>query len=143
MIEILKYARAFRDAVLQGNSSDRMCVALSAPLHAAFQAQGIQCELVVSDLGECEHIFLKLPDRQVLDPTADQFNWCSQQKLPGVYLGEPKLIHQDAVAWPGGQEWHELMATLRRFYPNLDASKVGRTVSLVLRTLPPGVCEFN
>ena len=143
MTNLLTYARDFREVVLQGASSERMCVALSAPLHAAFHAQGIPTQLVVSDLGECEHIFLQLADGQVLDPTADQFNWCSRQKLPGVYLGAPALIHEGAEPWPGGQEWHELMTVLKRLYPALNATVVGRTVSMALRTLPPGLCEFT
>lgn len=143
MSDLLTYARDFREAILQGDSSDRMCVAISAPLHAAFRARGTPGHLVAADLGECEHIFLRLADGQVLDPTADQFNWCSRQKLPGVYLGAPALIHDGAVPWPGGQEWHELMTELKRLYPALGAAEVGRTVSLVLRTLPQGLCQFN
>jgi hypothetical protein len=84
-----------------------------------------------------------LTDGQVLDPTADQFNWCSREKLPGVYLGAPAFIHGGAVPWLGGQEWHELMTALKRLYPTLDATGVGRTVSLALRTLPPDLCEFT
>lgn len=139
----LTYAREFREAVLQGCSSERMCVALSAPLHAAFHARGTASELVIADLGECEHVFLRLADGLVLDPTADQFNPFSREKLPGVYLGAPALIHQGAVPWPGGQEWHALMAELKRLYPALGASDVGHTVSLTLRTLPPGLCDFS
>lgn len=143
MSELLAYAREFREAVLQGCSSERMCAALSAPLHAVLLARGSASELVVSDLGECEHVFLRLPDGLVLDPTADQFNPFSREKHPGVYFGAPALIHKGAIPWPGGQEWHELMRELKRLYPALDAAAVGRTVSLTLRTLPPGLCEFK
>ncbi|CAN7600352.1 hypothetical protein [Acidovorax delafieldii] len=142
MAGLLTYAQIFRETVLQGCSSQRMCVALSAPLHAAFRARGTASELLIADLGECEHVFLRLADGQVLDPTADQFNPFSREKLPGVYLGAPALIHEGALPWPGGQEWHELMAELKRLYPTLEASDVGRTVSLTLRTLPPGLCDF-
>jgi len=62
MSDLLAYAREFREAVLQGCSSARMCVALSAPLHAVLRARGTASELVVTDLGECEHVFLRLPD---------------------------------------------------------------------------------
>ena len=143
MTGILTYAREFRDAILQGGSSEWMCAALSAPLYAALQASGTPSQLMVSDLGECKHIFLRLADGWVLDPTADQFNWCSRQELPGVYLGVPALIHEGAVPWPGGQEWHELMKALKRLYPALGATDVGRTVSWTLRTLPSGLCEFT
>lgn len=143
MSELLAYAQEYRDAVLRGASSERMCVALSAPLHAALQARGTPCQLMVSDLGVCEHIFLRLADGRVLDPTADQFNGIAQEKLPGVYLGVPSLIHKGAVLWPGGQEWHELINELKRLYPSLDADRVGATVALTLRTLPAGLCEFK
>lgn len=140
---LLTYAREFRETILQGCSSERMCVALSAPLHAVFRARGTESELVITDLGECEHVFLRLADGLVLDPTADQFNQLSREKLPGVYLGAPALIHQGAVPWPGGQEWHALMAELKRLYPDLRATEVGPTVSLTLRTLPAGLYEFT
>ncbi len=142
MKHLSTYANEFRQAVLQGASSERMCVALSAPLHAAFQARGIQSQIVFSDFGECEHIFLQLADGQVLDPTADQFNWCSNQKLPGVYLGRPAAIHEGALPWPGGKEWHPLMQELKRLYPGLGAADVGRSVRFVLQSLPPGLCDF-
>jgi len=35
MSHLLAYARDFREAILQGDSSAQMCVALSGPLHAA------------------------------------------------------------------------------------------------------------
>ena len=53
------------------------------------------------------------------------------------------LIHEGAVEWPGGQEWHELMTALKRFYPAIGATDVGRTVAWTLRTLPPGLCELT
>lgn len=143
MPDPLTYAREFRKAILQGASSDRMCVALSAPLHAAFRVLDIPSQFVVSDVGACEHVFLLLADGQVLDPTADQFNWSSRENLPSVYLGAPALIHVGGVPWPGGQEWHELMTALKRLYPTLDAAVVGHTVSVALRSLPPGLCEFT
>jgi hypothetical protein len=142
MTDLLTYAREYREAVLRGDSSERMCAALSAPLHAAFQILGIPTQLVETDLGECVHIFLQLADGRVLDPTADQFNWCSRQKLPGVYLGAPALIHERPTPWAGGQEWRALMAELKRLYPDFSASEVGRNVGMVLRSLPPGLCEF-
>lgn len=143
MTDLLAYSLEFRETILKGCSSERMCVAISAPLHAAFRARGTASELVVTDLGECEHVFLRLADGQVLDPTADQFNPFSREKLPGVYLGAPALIHQGAIPWPGGQEWHVLMTELKRLYPALGAADVGHTVSLTLRTLPPGLCDFT
>ena len=103
MTDLLTYAREFREAILQGCSSERMCVALSAPLHAAFSARGTASKLVITDLGECEHVFLRLADGLVLDPTADQFNPFSREKHPGVYFGAPALIHKGAIPWPGSR----------------------------------------
>lgn len=81
MIDLLTYTKEYREGVLQGDSRERMCIALSAPLHAALCILGVPSQLIASDLGECLHIFLMLEDGRVLDPTADQFNWCSLQHL--------------------------------------------------------------
>lgn len=139
---LLQYATSFREAVLQGTSSSRMCAAISGPLGAVVDLLGVGHELVQSDLGVCDHIFLRLADGQVLDATADQFNWCSREALPGVYLGPGRGIHQNPRPWPGGQEWRPLMLELRRLYPSLDATDVGFTVGITLRTLPGGLCDF-
>lgn len=140
---ILVYATEFRDAVLQGRPSERMCAAISAPLHDALKILAVPNELMVTDLGECNHIFLRMRDGTVLDPTADQFNWCSAEQLPGVYLGPGAPIHADARLWPGGQEWHKLMAELWRLHPSFRARDIGRAVGDVLRTLPPHLCDLG
>lgn len=133
---ILSFATEFREAILMGGASARMCAAISGPLCAAFEVIGIPCGLVETDLGECNHVFLQMGDGRVLDPTADQFNGCSREQLPGVYLGAGALIHQFPVRWPGGQEWRPLMAELKRLYPQFEAHKLGDSVHHVLRTLP-------
>ena len=143
MIDVAAYAWAFREAILQGCSSERMCVAVSAPLHAALRVLDVHSQLVRADLEQGEHVFLQLPDGQVLDATADQFNAHSRQPLPGVYLGAPTTPHRGARPWPGGQEWHALMTELKRLYPAFAAPEVGRTVGAILRTLPPGLCDFS
>lgn len=140
---ILRYATEFREAVLLGSSSARMCVALAAPLAAAFGVLGLRAQLHESDLGHCNHVFIRLEDGRVLDPTADQFNDNSAEALPGVYLGHEARIHQAARAWGGGREWIALMAQLQRLYPDFGAAEVARTVRLVLTTLPKGVCDFE
>lgn len=143
MIDVAAYAWEFREAILQGCSSERMCVAVSAPLHAALRVLDVHTQLVRADLEQGEHVFLQLPDGQVLDATADQFNAHSRKPLPGVYLGASTAPHHGARPWPGGQEWHPLMAELKRLYPTFAAPEVGRTVGAILRTLPPGLCEFR
>lgn len=139
---IRAYAEEFREVVLQGASSERMCIALSAPLHAALQVLGVPSRLMETSFGEFSHVFISLDDGRVLDPTADQFNGCSNEKLPGVYLGVPAGIHGGATPWPDGQEWQALMEQLKRLYPAFHAREVGKTVGLVLRSLPAGLCDF-
>lgn len=119
-----------------------MCVALSAPLHAALSLLAIPCRLCASTVGGWAHVFLQLGDGRVLDPSADQFNEHTPESLPAVYLGPPTLIHDDAVPWAGGEGWHELMVELLRLCPNFTPSEVGQHVNLVLRTLPPDLCVF-
>jgi len=94
--QLVKFASQFRKGMLGKNPSQWMCFAVSAPLQALLQTHGIEAILTEVDLGECNHIFLTLPDGRVLDPTADQFNWCSKDPLPPVYLGEPCAIHHAA-----------------------------------------------
>lgn len=91
--EIIDFAMSFRDGILSGHESDWLCFAISAPLQALLSGYGIDTAIVEVDLGECNHVFLKLKDGRVLDPTADQFNWCNDEKMPPVYLGTPMKIH--------------------------------------------------
>lgn len=133
---VLAFATDFREAVLGGAPSAGMCAAISGPLRAALQSLGVPCQLMESDLGEINHVFLQMADGAVLDATADQFNWCSRQPLPGVYLGPAAMIHDEAKPWPGGGEWVPLMAELRRLHPKFEPREVGAVVSSVLRALP-------
>jgi hypothetical protein len=75
-------------------SDDWMGAAVCYPLQGYLSAlHGLQTEVVESDLGECNHVWLKLPDGRALDPTADQFNYCNPEKMPPVYLGPPTKLH--------------------------------------------------
>ncbi len=137
------FAEGFRAALLGDSSSAWMCAAVSAPLCAALEVQGVTASLMEADLGECNHVFLKLTSGLYLDPTADQFNWCSRHQLPPVYLGPGVAIHEKAVPWPGGTEWRPLLAELYRLCPEFDAGRIGQMVGSTLRTLPVGLCEFR
>ncbi len=137
------FAEGFRAALLRGSSSAWMCAAVSAPLCAALEILGVKAQLVETDLGECNHVFLQLASGLYLDPTADQFNWCSRDQLPPVYLGSGAAIHEKAVPWPGGAEWRPLLAEFLRLCPEFEAGQVGRMVGSALRTLPAGFCEFR
>jgi len=119
-----------------------MCVALSAPLQAALSLLGIPCCLSASNVGGWAHVFLKLGDGRVLDPSADQFNERTPESLPAVYLGPPAPIHDNAAPWATDEAWHGLMAELKRLCPDFTPSEIGQHVNLVLRTLPPDMCVF-
>lgn len=140
---IIAYSAAFRRAALQGSSSSRMCAALSAPLYAALRLLGVECGLEESHLQQCNHVFLRLADGRVLDVTADQFTMGGNDAFAAVYLGPRRGIHLNATAWPGENEWPALMAELKRLYPEFPAVEVGRTVGLVLRSLPAGLVKFD
>jgi len=59
----------------------------------------------VRGLPEMNHYWLELPDGQVLDPTADQFNdedgFEHLRPLPPVYIGKPLDIHRAALSEGG------------------------------------------
>jgi hypothetical protein len=119
-----------------------MCAAISGPLCAALATMGVSSRLMESDLGECNHVFLQLQDGRVLDPTADQFNWCSARHLPGVYLGHGVAVHDNATECHQTEIWMPLLLEFRRLVPQYSAREIGRMVRLTLATLPPGICEL-
>lgn len=139
--ELTKYATEFRAAIIGDASSAWWCAGISAPLCSAFLALGQTVEIVECDLGYCTHVFLRLPNGRVLDPTADQFNWCSRVELPGVYLGEPSDIHQAPEPYDG-QCWDELLIQFRRLCPSFEAREVGKMVRTTLASLPAGMVEL-
>jgi hypothetical protein len=94
--EIIEFASEFREGILDGRPSNFMCAAISWPLSTLLELNGVQCTCVEVDLGDCNHIWIKLADGRALDPTADQFNmmW---DKYPPVYLGERIELHYDCT----------------------------------------------
>lgn len=82
-----KLVREFRDGILDGRPAEMMCFAVCAPLQAYLAICGIETRLVYASLAEVNHVWLRLPDGRVLDPTADQFG------LEAVYLGELPLAY--------------------------------------------------
>ena len=119
-----------------------MCAAISGPLWAALSVMGLSTRLMESDLGECNHVFIELNDGRVLDPTADQFNWCSSYQFPEVYVGQITTIHENAVASQFGEYWKPLLQEFKQICPSYSASEVGGMVRLALSTLPPGFCDL-
>jgi hypothetical protein len=85
---LLNLAAGFRKGILSGGNPDFMCFAICAPLQGLLSIEGIETELIRGwvDCGDydMEHVWLRLEDGRVLDPTADQF----PLSLPPVYLGD-------------------------------------------------------
>jgi hypothetical protein len=105
--EVCLYATDFRRAILGDAPSDRMCAAISAPMCSALGVLEVPVELVKSDFGAFNHVFLDLLDGRLLDPTADQFNWLNVCAFPAIYVGPPsshsptsKTIRRAALGQP-------------------------------------------
>lgn len=92
--ELTEFAFEFRKVILNGKSSKMMCAVISWPLAGMLNFHGIECECVESDLGDCNHIWIRLADGRALDATADQFNEVFNLNYPPVYLGDLLNIHQ-------------------------------------------------
>lgn len=91
--ELIEFAADFRDEILDGRPSSWMCAMVCWPLAGVLRFNGVECECVESDLGHCNHIWIRLADGRALDPTADQFNHFNDCDFPAVYLGAPAVIH--------------------------------------------------
>lgn len=92
--ELLRMVAAFREGILNGESSAFMCHAICLPLQSLLAHGGLDVTRVQGwvDCGDydMEHTWLRLADGRVLDPTADQF----PLSLPPVYLGQlPAAYH--------------------------------------------------
>jgi len=90
--DLIEFASEFRAGILGERSSAWTCAMVCWPLVTLLNLHGVSCEAVESDLGDCNHIWIKLSDGRVLDPTADQFNYFPKQ-YPPVYLGPRTEIH--------------------------------------------------
>ncbi|MGU3387229.1 hypothetical protein ACLBYG_22155 [Methylobacterium sp. D53M] len=92
--QLVRIASEFRKGMLGDNPSTLWCFMICAPLGGMLRAiYGVDAELVEGDLGEINHVWLRLADGRVLDPTADQFNEARATPLPPVYLGPALDIH--------------------------------------------------
>jgi len=101
--ELIECVKAFRDEILDGDSSFGRCAMVCWPLAGFLQFLGIGARIAETptiELSFCitNHVFIVLDDGRVLDPTADQFS-TSRRKLPPVYLGKPlKRFHAAGAA---------------------------------------------
>jgi hypothetical protein len=100
--ELVAFVTEFREGILDGDSPKWMCFAVCAPLATLLGLYGVNVEIIESDLGEFNHVWMRLPDGRALDPTADQFNNyefmdCGFPEMPPVYLGPPAAMHPIAA----------------------------------------------
>jgi hypothetical protein len=86
--ELREIVTGFRGGVIGKRSSDRMCLAVCAPLQGLLSAFGYETELVEGDFEHTNHYWLRLPDGRIIDPTADQFTTPTGARMPKVYIGE-------------------------------------------------------
>lgn len=88
--DIIECAADFRDGILHGSPSFMMCAAVCWPLAGFLRFSGVDCDTeereLEGDADTANHVWIRLADGRVLDPTADQFDGMG---LPPVYLGKP------------------------------------------------------
>lgn len=78
----------FRDGILDGRSSFKMCAAVCFALNGfLWSFFRMETEIVEVNFPEINHCLLRLTDGRILDPTADQFG------LEPVYLGPLPLAY--------------------------------------------------
>jgi len=95
--ELIDFVTDFREGILDGGSSHGKCAMVCWPLTTLLCMSGVPCESVDPDMEEMNHVWIRLADGRVLDPTADQFNEIyPEENFPPVYLGPPLHIHEDA-----------------------------------------------
>ncbi len=71
--ELIEIAKEFREGILDGESSDLMCAMVSYPLAGLLHFYGVECECEFGEMSDRNHVWIRLSDGRVLDPTADQF----------------------------------------------------------------------
>jgi hypothetical protein len=95
--ELVEFTSEFRAGILGGRGSARMCAAVCMPLVTLLGLHGVEAVLMESETETCNHVWLRLTDGRVLDPTGDQF----AGGMPPVYLGPPLALHADPMPFQG------------------------------------------
>lgn len=87
--ELRSLVRSFRNGILEarGGCPDNMCFVVCHPLSGYLQFLGVAHSLVEGTFLDCHHYWIELPDRTVIDPTADQFERGFKVRMPKVYIG--------------------------------------------------------
>lgn len=120
--DLIECASGFRDGVLGRQSSDLMCAAVCWPLTGFLRFSGVDCDTEDRQIDEpgypANHVWVRLADGRVLDPTADQF---SPLGLPPVYLGKPVApIHRPMKATTAVVTLNRIQAALLRREPSVE-----------------------
>lgn len=97
--ELQHIVTEFREGILDGRSSVRMCLAVCAALEGYLRFCGIETHAVAGtiqfDNYEQEHFWLEMENGAIIDPTADQFEGLN---MPPVYIGSlPERYIRDAA----------------------------------------------
>ncbi len=87
--ELKQVCSGFRRGLIKKREGDMMCAIVCYPLSGYLSILGERTEIVEVSLRYSNHVFLRLSDGRVLDPTADQFGG------PKVYIGPPLWYHED------------------------------------------------
>jgi hypothetical protein len=138
--ELIECAAEFREGILDGSPSFMMCAAVCWPLAGFLRFSGVDCDTEERKLEDVEfvanHVWIRLADGRVLDPTADQFDGLA---LPPVYLGKPLApIHRPPAtpALPDTPPGAEPKAS------ELDQSSVVGGISCPPSPAPEQSCEL-
>lgn len=85
---LIAFAREFREGILEGRESTRMCFMVCFPLEGLLNAADVDCRMIHGNVEGWDHVWLELADGRILDPTADQFpNVSDGEPMPPVFLG--------------------------------------------------------
>lgn len=90
--QIKQICLEFRRGILGRRKSRGQCGKVSWALQGYLSFFGVQTEVCEGDVGEWNHIYLRMPNGKVIDATADQFS-TAKTKYPQVYIGKPLKIH--------------------------------------------------
>lgn len=90
--QLRRTATDFRTGLLDGRSSHGMCFAVCAALQGWLSVCGVETEMVEANFVEINHVWLLLPNGDILDPTADQFG------LDPVYIGRLPFAYEARTA---------------------------------------------
>ena len=89
--ELKQVSREFRGGLIGKREGDMMCAVVCYALNGYLSFLGQSSTIEEVMLKYSNHVFLRLPDGRILDPTADQFG-----DYPAIYVGKPLWFHEEA-----------------------------------------------